>query len=108
MSLTATISISVPALPDNDIWFANAAAWSNYWENIPASVTINPAATAIYTPQPADLTLPIYDIQINGVDQNVPSLALVQSLYNQLAAVDQCLQDLRSQLKAAGLITQAQ
>lgn len=40
MPITASISIVVPALPDNDIWFANSAAWSNYWDDIEGDVSI--------------------------------------------------------------------
>lgn len=109
MPLTATISLNVQPLPVNDTWFANAAAWSNYWANQQGQVAINAIATTIYIPQPADNTLPIYDLKTaDGIDHSVPSLEMFQSLFNQVAAIDTSLQLLRTALKNAGLITNAQ
>ena len=109
MAITFSFSLNVTPLPDNDIWFANAAAWSNYWaQQTGGTVTLNPIATTIYTPQPFDNTLLVEDIRIDGVDHNLPSLAMFQSLVNAFVACDNALKDLRSQLKAAGLITNAQ
>src|SRR6266404_2343090 len=109
MPFTVTFKLNVTPLPENDIWFANAAAWTNYWANQPGvAVIVNPASTTIYVPQPQDTSLPVYDLIIDGMDRNIPSLLLHESLATQVTAIDQALQDLRTQLKAAGFISNAQ
>lgn len=106
--LQVNLVITPTPLPDNDVWFINSAAWTAYWGSIPATASISPAATAIYVPQPFNAALPPTDFVIDGVDNVVPSIAQFNSLLAQVTAVDQCLQDLRTQLKAAGLISNAQ
>lgn len=108
MPLTAIVEIIVPDLPDADVWFANSAAWSNYWRNLGGTVIINPAATTLYVPVPFNVALAPADFIVDGVDNVVPTYAQFQSLQNQVAALDTSFQNLRTQLKAAGLITVAQ
>lgn len=107
MGLAATVSFNVPALADDDVWFLNASAWSNYWANIPATVTLQAATTALYVPQAFDNTQVVYDLNIDGADRNLPSLALFNSLVNQVAALDANFQNLKTALKNAGLISNA-
>jgi len=108
MAFTVTFVLNVDPLPDLDYWFINAAAWSNYWADQGGTATINAIPTTIYVPVPTDTTLTVEDFQVNGVDIYIPSMDLFVSLYNQLQAVDQNLQDLRTQLRDGGLITNAQ
>lgn len=108
MPLTATISITVPALPDNDIWFANSAAWSNYWEDITGDVTLDPVATTVYVPAPYDDNLAPHDLTVDDMQYVFPTIEQFASLVAQVAAVDNCLQLLRTQLRTGGLITNAQ
>lgn len=107
MGLLATLSFNVPPLADDSDWFVNAAAWSNYWAAVPATVNITAAFTATYIPQPFDNTKEVYDLVIDGVDKNIPSLDLFTSLVNQVAALDATVQNLRTALKNAGIITNA-
>ena len=104
-ALTATISFNVTPLPDDDVWFLNAAAWSNYWGSIQGTVTINPAVTISYAPQTFDNTLPAHNLIIDGIERIMPSLAMFSSLVNQVAALDGNFQDLKNALANAGLIT---
>lgn len=106
--LTATLQLNVPPLPDNDYWFINAAAWSNYWQNIVMTATFNPAANAIYVPSPFDPTTATDDFNIDGVEYYVPSLAMFNSLKAQVAALDASFQDLRAAMKTAGFIQNSQ
>lgn len=108
MALTATLQLQVPALPDNDYWFINAAAWSNYWQNIQMTAEFQPAANTKYIPSPFDPTTPVELLNIDGVEHYLPSLARFISLQTQLAALDNSFQDLRTSLKTAGYITNAQ
>lgn len=105
MGIAATVSFNVPALANDDIWFLNAAAWSNYWAAVPATIDINAVITAQYIPQAFDPTLPVYDLRIDGVDKNMPSMDLFNSLAIQVQALDGSFQNLKAALKAAGLIT---
>ena len=106
--LTATINLNVTPLPDIGIWFANASAWNNYWNNISGTVTINPAATSLYVPVPYNSALLFCRINIDGADYNLMTDIQLTSLLGQLNALDAAVQDLRTQLKTAGYITNAQ
>jgi hypothetical protein len=106
--LTASIQFNIPALPDNDIWFANSQAWSNYWNGIAATATLSPAATALYVPVPYNNALVYCRIDIDGQDYNLVTDAMLTSLLGQLNALDAAVQDLRTQMKTAGYITNAQ
>lgn len=106
--ITAEVIINVPALPDADVWFANSAAWSNYWRNLGATININPAATTVYVPVAFDNTLPPADFIVDDVHNVVPTIAQFNSLVGQVAALAADYQNLRTQLKDAGFITNAQ
>lgn len=106
--ITAEIIINVPDLPDADIWFANSAAWTNYWRNLVGEVTFNPAATTIYVPVNFDNTLPPADFIVDDIHNVVPTIAQFNSLVAQLAALAASYQALRTQLKDAGFITLSQ
>jgi len=108
MPFTATIQIIVTPLPDNDVWFINSESWTNYWQNISGLVTITAAANSKYIPVAFDNTIPMQDINIDGNDIFLPSLAAFRSLQAQVAALDASYQDLRTQMKAAGIIAEAQ
>jgi hypothetical protein len=108
MAFTITFKLNVDPLPDMDYWFVNAAAWSNYWAHQGGTATLDAVPTSLYVPVPTDTDLPIYDLQVEGQDNKVPSEQLFESLYNQVVALDLAFQDLRTQLRDAGLITNAQ
>ena len=108
MALTATISVNVPALPDNDIWFANAAAWNNYWQDITADVDLIPATTTVYAAVAFDDTLPVHDFIIDSVNYVVPSKAMFDSLVARVDALNAAFETMRTQMRTAGYITNAQ
>lgn len=108
MPITAIVTLNVPDLPDADVWFANAAAWKNYWRQQIANVTIEPAATTLYVPSAYDTSLVPFYTNIDGVDYVLVTTAMFDSLMNRLDTLENSYQALRTQLKDAGLITNAQ
>lgn len=106
--LTAQLALVVPALPDNDYWFINAAAWSNYWQGIQMTAEFAPATNIKYIPSPFDNTTATELLNIDGVEHYFPSLAMFNSLKAQVAALDASFQDLRTAMKTAGFISEAQ
>lgn len=107
MGLTAAFNLAVPALPDNQVWWANAAAWSNYWKDINVSVTFDPAVTNIYIQTAYDVNLAFVQFNISGVDQTVPSYAQHQSLVAAFVSLQTDYVALKTAMKAAGFISQA-
>jgi hypothetical protein len=124
MALINVIGFQVPALTDNDIWFANAAAWSNYWNNVTFSInvpiadTVNAglvkaAATAVYADTGVTATKR-YTLQVDldgtGNLQNVPvpDAGSFDELKIQVEALVLAVQNMRTAMKTAGLITNAQ
>lgn len=106
---TATVSISVPALPENDIWFANAQAWNNYWKNLSATIEIQAlATTTLYVPGTFNSSLPVYNLVIDGVECVVVSKAMFDSLRDMVINLESSYQLLRTELREAGIITDAQ
>lgn len=106
---TAVISIVVPDLPDADVWFANNAAWSTYWKGITGEVELDPAETTIYVPvtyNPALLDVRYYNI--DGIDYQVITIEMFNLLLQKVNAIDTILQNMRSEMKDAGYITEAQ
>jgi hypothetical protein len=105
MPLTANINLSVPPLPDNQVWFADAASWLNYWKDINVNVVFDGATTVVYNQSPYDGTLNFVRLSIDGVDQDMPSLALHNSLVAAFAALNVDYIALKTALKNAGIIT---
>lgn len=108
MPITATVSINVPALPENDIWFANSASWSNYWADITANVEIDPVTTTVYASSPYDDNLEPHTLNVDGVETVLATNAMFESLKLELQTLNAAFQTMRTQLRNAGLITQAQ
>jgi|ERR1041385_1691235 hypothetical protein len=106
--LTANITFDVPALQESDIWFASSQAWTNYWAGIAATAEFSAAETSIYVPVQYDTNLVFAQINIDGADYNLVTEAQLNSLLNQLNTLDVAFQDMRTQLRTAGFITNAQ
>lgn len=109
MGLQVTISFDVPPLPDDDIWFANAAAWSEYWGSIDVVAEFDALVNALYVPTDFDLTLlsPV----IMGDDNVQYALCTKEQLLSLLIKVntlDASYQTLRNELKVAGLLENSQ
>ncbi len=108
MALTVLFKVNVSALPDNDVWFANSQAWTNYWRNVIGEGSIEPATTDKYVASPYDLTLVPVAFEYLGNEYTVPTLAMFQSLLNRVDRLNTEFENMRTQLKDAGLITEAQ
>lgn len=106
MPITATATLTVTPLTDNEIAFANAAAWNNYWASVPVDIELTPVTVTAYTPVGYNNALPPYDITIDGSDRYiVPTLAQFNSLLAAYTALATNFQLLRAELYAAGLIS---
>ncbi len=108
MSLIASIAVNVPDLPDNQIWFSNAASWNNYWSDITANVEFDGATTTVYTPVPYNNALTPYALNVDGVETVVPTLAMFTSLKTELQTLNAAFQLMRTEMRNAGYITNAQ
>lgn len=104
---TGTATLNVTELPDAEEWFVNAAAWSNYWANQSVDITLTPAATTLYVPAAA-VDGDYYNINIDGMDRIIPSQAIFIALLTAFNSLDTSYRNLRSQLKDAGFIDNAQ
>ncbi len=108
MGLAGHINLVVPDLPDADVWFANAASWKNYWRNIGADLSFDPAPTAIYIPTPYNNVLVPLFTTIDGIDYVLVTLAMFDSLKARVDALEAAFQDMRTQMRDSGYITNAQ
>lgn len=107
--ITATVSLNVPDLPENDIWFANAQAWNNYWRNITATIEIDTlASTNLYVPFAFNENIQDVEIYVDGVPFYFITKEKFDSLKNKVANLDTNYQQLRSALQDAGIIDNAQ
>ena len=122
-SQAVPIVFTVTPLTDNSIWFANAAAWSNYWAGNTATATIssattvtagvvNQAATSAFAPPgtfASQYWVSEQDLLGNGVFTQV-SVPLAVSFDQTKARLESMItdyQNLKSALVAAGIITTA-
>lgn len=113
-----TLSLTVPELPDNDIWFLNAAAWNNYWlngvfsANIPIADTVTyglvmTGNNLVYT-DPANTPTKRVTLNLDGIDYAVLQAESFDELRIRFEALVVSYQNLRNGLKAANLINNAQ
>lgn len=109
MPLSVSISLDVPPLPDDDVWFANAAAWTEYWRDIDLEATFNAIVNTLYAEQNYDYTLPAPVIRgDDGADYALVTVAMLSSLINRVDTLNTSYKTLRNELKAAGLLTNSQ
>ncbi len=108
MPLTANIVLIVPDLPDASVWFANAAAWKDYWRNITAQVEFDAAENAIYVPQALDETIQYVAMNVNGNDHLLVPQPMFESLVARTNAMEAAFQNMRTAMKDAGFIEEAQ
>jgi len=105
MANSFSFTLNVPPLPDIGIWFANAAAWTSYWQQA-ISVTFTPISNAVYVDIPVGAATYydfLMDLNGDGIDEHnvVPS----KESFDLLVAN---YKNLRQAMKDAGLITQSQ
>ena len=107
--LSATVTLKVQDLPDNEMWFVNAQAWHNYWANLTGTVELEAATTTIYTPVQyvANLYTAIR-LNVDGNIVTIPPIEMVQGLAATVVALDTSYQKLRKELRDAGFITSSQ
>lgn len=108
MSLTANVTISVPPLTDNQVWFANADAWTNYWKQITSNVTFTPVNNTVYVPVAYDNNLVPVILNIGGESYVIITVEMFTSLKNRVEAMELSYRNLRTDLKDMGLIQNSQ
>lgn len=108
MPITASVSFNVTPLPDGDVWFANAAAWNNYWANIVADIDIDPIDTILYAASVYSAGAGVYVLNIDGVEHRLVTEEMHTSLLNRLNTLNSAFETMRTELRNAGLITNAQ
>lgn len=105
MPITATVSLNVTPLVDNEIAFANAAAWNDYFNNLSGEVELDAIATTGYTDSPYDTALTPHQLTVDAVVYVFPTLDMFTSLRAQVQQIDSNYITLRAELYAAGLIS---
>jgi hypothetical protein len=103
--ITATVSLNVTPLVDNEIAFANAAAWNDYFNNLTGEVELDAITTTGYTDSPYDTTLTPHELTVDLTLYVFPTLDMFSSLKAQVQALDNNYIILRGELYAAGLIS---
>lgn len=106
--MTATVSINLPELSDNTVAFANAAAWNTYFSNITAAVDFDAVSTTLYVPVDYDTGLQPEAFQLGDTTYILPTKAMFDSLLAAFNALNSNYETLRTELRNAGLITNAQ
>lgn len=123
MNVSVPIIFTVTPLTDNSVWFANAAAWNNYWSGASATATVtsattttagvvNQAATVAFVPPgtyASQYWVSNQDLQGNGMFTQV-SVPLQVSFDQEKARLEALItdyQNLKAALVAAGIITTA-
>lgn len=118
---TINVSLDVSPLPDNAVWFANSAAWSNYWNtqefsaNIPIASAgvfgvVQSAVTVAYNVPAAIVagyTIIQVDVAGNGVltPVPIPQQVVIDNLVAQLNSLMADYTATKLALKNAGIIT---
>lgn len=108
MGVPITISLNITPKTDNTIWFANAASWNNYWAAVDGEAVFEGAATSIFVPIAFDGTIPGYHHVADDVDVQLVKKEQFDSLVASFQALAASYVAFRSEMKAAGYITQAQ
>lgn len=113
------ISLNVADLPENDIWFASAAAWKSYWAqqsfsaNIPiADVNdygvVKEANTVAYSNVTPSATVTFDFTDTDAVVKTLASIESFEELKTFVETLDTNYKALRVSLLAAGHINNAQ
>jgi hypothetical protein len=108
MALTASISFNITPLPENDVWFANAQAWNNYWRDVSGDVIINAIANDLYIPLTYDEGSGPVILELGGIQYVIITKPMFDSLLSKVENLDASYQVLRTDLRDAGLLENAQ
>ena len=106
--ITATITITVTPLTDNEVWFANAAAWNNYWEDVAGTIEIDGAPTTLYAESAYDTGLEPVVFNYGGTDFVIVQQVQFDSLLLMVNTLNNNYKLFRNELKNAGFITNSQ
>jgi len=104
MPITISLALNVTPLVDNEIAFANAAAWNAYFNNLSGTAELDPIDVAGYTAVAYDYDLTPHSLTVDSMNFIIPTLDQHNSLVNQVAAMASSYATLRGELYAAGLI----
>lgn len=118
---TITASLTVSPLPDNAVWFANAASWNSYWAtqsfsaNIPIAaagtygVVMSAVTTAYNIPAAIVNQYAVIQLDVKGDGNLVPVLIASQASVDAITAnLNALIADYSAKmlaLKNAGIIT---
>lgn len=109
MGLSVSISLDVPPLLDDDIWFADAAAWSEYWREIDLVATFDAINNTLYVPVAYDYTINAPTVTADdNVAYALVTKEMVLSLIARYDTLETNYKILRNELKAAGLLQNSQ
>jgi hypothetical protein len=119
--VTISVSLNVTPLTDNAVWFANAAAWNNYWAGSDFTGTVPVAGLGVYgivqTATTAAYAVPgnvatgytilQMDLTGNGVLTNVPvpNQAVIEALASNLNSLMADYAATKLALKNAGIVS---
>lgn len=106
--LSATISLTVPDLSDNDVAFANNEAWVNYWSEIEVVAEFDPVDNTIYVDNPYNNALAYTAINVDGIDYVLSSKAQFDSFLLDYSTLKANYKTLRNELKNAGFLLNSQ
>lgn len=105
MPITISLALSVAELTDNEIAFANAAAWNNYFNDLSGTATLDPVTVTGYTSSPYDTDLAPHQLDVDTGTYIFPTIEMFTSLQAELATLNANYVTLRAELYAAGLIS---
>lgn len=111
------VNINLPALPDNDIWWANSAAWQAYWNSATLTISVDMATTAAAGVVKMAATVAFVpsgianqdfaNLIIDGVPVVVPTQANFNELKAAVANLNTSIAALRTAMVNAGQINNA-
>lgn len=108
MAINASFVLSVTPLPETDAWFVNSDAWTNYWANVEGEIIFEAIPTSVYVESPFDTNLAPDEIVIDDTVFDVCTIDQLASLVAMVNALNNSYKLLRTALRDAGLITNAQ
>lgn len=105
MALNFKTNIIVPELPENDVWWANSAAWTNYWASINLQGSFDSYGNQAYAEIAYDNTLNGFNLLYGETNYAIPSQAQFNSLLAAFLALNAAFKQQRADLVATGLFT---
>jgi hypothetical protein len=104
MALNFITNLQVPILPENEVWFLNSAAWTNYWASINIQGSFDAYGNVAYAESIYDNSLMGYNLNYGEVAYAFPSQAQFNSLLAAYQTLNINYKNLRADLVAIGLL----